>query len=888
MALKVVDIRTSTSLHWQHLTKMSLLVSIKFVGTQGHPAQPSSNDCPQGARKRAPVSMQRPFFVLSAILLAGILAACSPELPDAEPEASAEDLALALKEAGEMAVANQPQEAADRLQPLFPSHPESRELNLAYGRALMASDRISIATWHLQRAAEAPDAPRDVIASYVYTLTMGGAEVDAVEVANRVLERDPDADSIRFQRITALASVMKKEEALEDLDYLLDKKPDAINLLQAQFNILLELERWDDARSALDEIGDVLESTEAPQDRKRQFCAARGKFETDRGEFAVAHDIFERCLAMKADDVDVIFLVEELLDAEQKNEEATEYLEAAAQRLPRHLRIQLRLASRYFRLGEEEQGAETLTRTANRIGSTTAWLSLADRRVLIGDLPGAVEAIDKAIAAETGMAPNDPEFDWGKLPIEGAFAFGDVFIRAEEFGRAEEIIAFVDQEEKAYALLLRARLELVRGDPAAALATYDEAFKYNPSNPGARYLAGRAAMEVGDFERGASLYQDALRSDASANDAGLVLARMQMAQSLPGACIDTLGYYMRLNQDQPHGLRLFAKAATALGVPPPAEGARSRLAENPAWTGIALADHAQELALSEGTEAAASYLEENGDLENPGHFDALIGWIETQRVLEKLPAAAARVERLAAATPDAAGFQLALGHVRQRQGRLDDAVAAYTRGTELAPALLAAHRKLGNALAELDRTDEALEAYERAKRLDLLDAEPAYLAAQHALDAGRTETAEKLLTDVLIQHPWHGGAALNLAQLRADAGTWDEKTRILARQAVRFIAVSGPQSLVFLAQSLVQEGKPEEAVPALRRAMALGLGDGQTRFLLARTLAEAGLAGEAKAELEVLLAPDLDPETPGDQRAEFEERAEAEKLLAQLTAREAA
>lgn len=832
--------------------------------------------------------MQRTIFVLSVVFLTGILAACSADLHAAEPANTPEDLAVALREAGQLALAKKPQEAADRLQPLFPRYPESRELNLAYGRALMAADRISIATWHLQRAAEAPDAPRDVIASYVYALTIGGAEVDAVEVADRVLETDPDADSIRFQRISARASVMQKEGALEDVAYLLDKKPDAINLLQSQFNLELELERWDDARSTLDEIGEVLDRSEGQEDKKRQFCAARGKFETDRGEFEDAREIFERCLQMKSDDVDVIFLVEELLDAEQKNDEATRYLAAAAQRLPRHLRVQLRLASRYFKLGDEEKGAETLTRTANRIGSTTAWLSLADRRVLIGDLPGAVEAIDKAIAAETGMAPNDPEFDWSKLPIEGAFAFGDVFIRAEEFDRAEEIITFVEQEEMAYALLLRARLQLVRGDPAAALATYDEAFKFNPSNPGARYLAGRAAMEVGDFERGASLYQDALRSDAAANDAGLVLARMQMAQGLPGACIDTLGYYMRLNQDQPHGLRLFAKAATALGVPPPAEGARSRLAENPAWTGIALADHAQELALKDGAQAAADYLEENGELETPGHFDALIGWIETQRALDRLPAAAARVERLAAAAPDAAGFQLALGHVRQRQDRLEDAVAAYSRGTELAPGLLAAHRKLGTALAELDRTDEALAAFERATRIDLLDAEPPYLAAQHAAEAGRTETAEKLFRSVLIQHPWHGGAALALAKLRSDAGKWDDSTRILAQQAVRFIAVSGPESLVLLARFLTQEDKATEAVPLLRRAIALGVGDGATRFLLARTLSEAGRKDAAKAELEILLAPDLDPETPGDQRAEFEERAAAEQLLAQLTAQEAA
>jgi superkiller protein 3 len=53
----------------------------------------------------------------------------------------------------------------------------------------------------------------------------------------------------------------------------------------------------------------------------------------------------------------------------------------------------------------------------------------------------------------------------------------------------------------------------------------------------------------------------------------------------------------------------------------------------------------------------------------------------------------------------------------RRQGRLDEAVAAFRRGLERAPGDAEAHYDLGNALREQGRCDEAVAAYRRAIEL---------------------------------------------------------------------------------------------------------------------------------------------------------------------------
>ena len=109
------------------------------------------------------------------------------------------------------------------------------------------------------------------------------------------------------------------------------------------------------------------------------------------------------------------------------------------------------------------------------------------------------------------MGASDPsEFDYGLIPQEGLFAYGDVLIQTGERERVEQIVEFI--EEPVYRVLLRARLKQSQGDVRGALDDYNEAFRSWSSNAGARYLAAEAALALGEFEEASNHYTDSLQS----------------------------------------------------------------------------------------------------------------------------------------------------------------------------------------------------------------------------------------------------------------------------------------------------------------------------------------------------------------------------------------
>ena len=90
----------------------------------------------------------------------------------------------------------------------------------------------------------------------------------------------------------------------------------------------------------------------------------------------------------------------------------------------------------------------------------------------------------------------------GGDPIQ--FIRADLLVDVGELDRAEELAKHF--EEPSYASMIRGRILLVRGDAEAALAAFDEGITRWPNNAGARYLAGIAALRLGNFERASTAH----------------------------------------------------------------------------------------------------------------------------------------------------------------------------------------------------------------------------------------------------------------------------------------------------------------------------------------------------------------------------------------------
>ena len=784
--------------------------------------------------------------------------------------------AALLQEARTSLAAGDREAAVELLRPLASQSSPSYEVSLLYGQALLQSQRASVAMWPLERAASQPEADLGAKVLFVTSLLHGGSDKEAIREATAVLEAHPEAHAVRRLRARAYEAALDREKAVEDLDVLMAALPADVRVREARLNLLIDLKRFDEAREAIEDLRALMRKKGLKPSAQAIFCASAARFERDRGEPGVAREALRECLERFPGSPDVVFSLVEILDEEGAEEQATRELEAAATAHPGSFRIQHGLSRRLTELGRVEEAEDVLLRAAANGSGAGPWLALADLRVSREDVIGSTEAIDRGLRAETGSAPGDPDFSWSGISSAGLFAFGDVFVRAHEFERVNEIVSLLQSEEEAYALLLEARMRLEKGDPAAALETYDEAFRSWPANPGARYLAGQAAMAVGEFDRAAAHYQDSLRSDAAATDAGLILARMQMAQGVPGAAMETLGFYARSNPDDPHAMRLYGSAAVQAELYEHAESAHARLASRRDWAGIALADQATDLARVVSLEEARRYLESSSELESPSHFEALSSWVEIVSAMGETERARSRVEALVQAQPGAAGYRIVQARILRREGRPTAALEAIREAVALEPESRAAQLEHGAILAEEGGVDEAVAAYDRATALDPLDPEAAFRAATLLRDTGRIEEARDRLAGLLERHPWHGGAALVLARLELERDPASEQALILSRQAARFSRAAGPESFELLARVLLDREEPEEAVVALDRARRKGLLTATARYRLALALMAVGDEKAARRELRAALqAPD------------FEERKAARAHLEALDGSEA-
>lgn len=105
--------------------------------------------------------------------------------------------------------------------------------------------------------------------------------------------------------------------------------------------------------------------------------------------------------------------------------------------------------------------------------------------------------------------------------------------------------------------------------------------------------------------------------------------------------------------------------------------------------------------------------------EEPRNWEALRGRVDAHRRLGRLPALLTELEELVKEQPDEPALHYALGLARFASGarQLEPALSAFRRAIELAPAEAELHARLGVALLEAERFEEAKGPLEKAVAL---------------------------------------------------------------------------------------------------------------------------------------------------------------------------
>jgi predicted O-linked N-acetylglucosamine transferase (SPINDLY family) len=179
-----------------------------------------------------------------------------------------------------------------------------------------------------------------------------------------------------------------------------------------------------------------------------------------------------------------------------------------------------------------------------------------------------------------------------------------------------------------------------------------------------------------------------------------------------------------------------------------------------------------------------------------------------------------------------------LGNSLASAGKLDEAIATYTRAVELRPEFFEAHFKLGNALANSSRCEEAAKAFRRVLQIDPNHVDALNNLGNTLLAIGQADEAISHYRRVLAMRPDHFLAHNNLAAGLVMTGQFPEALQF-ARRAVA-MRPDYPPAHRNLGDALAGLGQWPQAAESYKKLVELDS---------ARPRANPGAAADARMKL---------------------------------------
>ena len=715
-----------------------------------------------------------------------------------------------------------------------------------YGYALIQNKQLALATWPLRRAMRDPafTVKSGVLLARTFLKTDNAP--DAERIATAVLEVEPEHRAARRIRARARINMSKEEAALEDLEVLLDEDPSQLSIHEMVLDSLIRLERIEEAQARLDLMAELVDEKGIGDPGARAHLCVRGaNLKRHRQALEAANEAFEECLAAFPGNTEVVNQAVDFHRARGDRKRELETLRKAVEANPDDLQrlMQLSLELRADGRGEEAEGR--LLEVAERLDRPDLWSMLRDYHASLDDLPRAIEMIERGLSAAISG-----DRDLEDLPPAELFADADLLIEAGEYERAEELMEALHDED--FIRLLRARMLHKKGRPREALDLWAESFRSWSSNPGARYLAAKAALEVGEWDLAIEHLRASLRADPAVTDAGVVLAWIHLAEGRRHAAQDALGHYLKAHPGDAEIHRVHANLCSSLGLPEYAYASRMLMARTPLGQALAIADTARDRARRENPAAALAYLDgEIAKRTGRPRMELVHVAAEIMNGIGRAQEALELIDGLIAEDPDSSLAQVSRGQALEQLDQIEAAGEAFERAVELDPESDRAHRALAEWLERRGRLAEAIDHYNTAARLQPLDVTPRYRAialAGKGPDPPADSEVDRLEA-LLSERPWEGRAALRLAELRFVAGDSGPRTLALARRAYRFRANLGFAPALLLAEIQLARGETEDATRRIMAVAERDVGDPEELFRLGRALVAIGETARAKEVL---------------------------------------
>jgi tetratricopeptide (TPR) repeat protein len=661
--------------------------------------------------------------------------------------------------------------------------PDDAEAQYLYGVALTSTGRLTAAVWPLRRAMEDPDwaTPAVIHLANISVVTTDWSM--AISLLDDLLAREPEhVQALNLRAYARAQSRQDYEGALADADAALAVDPASSDALVIRAVALLGLGRVDEAGEAIEAASDHFEEAGLGLAGSPRFCGVRATFAKEKGELEQAEEIFDECVERFPTHFVVIDEAVRFFDSIGRSDRSLEIVRSAYEAMPGVRNYRMSLVYRLELLGEHEEAEQILvdaTESPNPVAAATALSDLAAYYFERDRLDEAIERFEQALA----LVPDPgPTF---------VFAFADTLVAAGRYPRAIELTERMNLPSHRELILGRVALE--SGDPAAALAHFEEGLKLWPANAVARYFSALAAEQLGDFDRAIEEYRYSIRADSGATDARTRLARLYLAQGHQTQALEVVRHEPdRAGSDLLERALIELELRALLGQPNKLEETPLAAVRAPQNWARAVVARAKGLRARSGPEAAAREVlaADRLNLRSVANAPALESLVLDLSELGRSSEALARVDAALESSRGAAVFYALRGEVLARTAvDPEQARPSFEKAIELDADNAIALRGLARLEAAAHDTNAAVELYTRAAEADDRDTTALREAAALLQEAGRDAEAIARLDTLLERDPYAGADALQLARLMLKDGAEapsPDRLRVVLRTAAFF------------------------------------------------------------------------------------------------------
>lgn len=702
-----------------------------------------------------------------------------------------------------------PSEAVIEFKNALQLSPNDAKAHFGLAEAYLANKEAQKAFWEFQETVRLDGANLDARLALGQFLLLGqAAEFEqAREQGDAVIAADANRWEGYVLRGAALERLKRVDEAEPDYEKALELQPERADLVRTLAGYYV---RKGD-RAAAEQL--YLKLVEQDPGAASQMLYA-SFLALDRLRDSDAEAAYRKALEVATDEqkAEAYQRIATHYYARERYDEAEKTLTDAVAARPEDLDLIYALARFYHSRGDRAKADAMIEQaTQARPGETKPFLILSAYRGRNGDLQGALEAAEAAVA----VAPDDNTARLRKAELLVDIGMKENSKEKLAQGRAIVDAVLAQDAEMPEGYFVRAKLDVAEGKADDAVVSLRRALDRRADWSQAHFLLATALLLQNDRQQARAEVLRAVELDPEFVEARKLLAKVYALLGEHDLSIEESRKVLRQDPDDVATRIGMAQSLVFLGKP---DEARTELDAIPSDLRDAQVNFALgRIDMLQGKNAAAREKLIAALEVHPGHPEILESLLAVDANSGNLEDALTRIDEASAEKPDDANLQRLAGIALLAAGQGPQAEAKLRRAIELDPNNLAAYQGLAQYLLGSNRRQEGVSTYEQA-----IEAQPGSAPLRFTLgtlyeSTGRRDDAVAQYEEAIKLDPNLAVAKNNLAYLLADQGKDLDRALDLAQQAKSRMPDS-PNVADTLGWVLLKKGIPEAAIGYLREA----------------------------------------------------------------------